>query len=316
MASPRLAIVIPCYKEQEVLPSTISVLGALLDRMQADGLVAADSYVLFVDDCSSDSTWSIIGDAHRQSPVRFKGITLAHNSGQQNALLAGLMTVMDHCDCAISLDADLQDDPEAMPRMIKAMGEGAEIVFGVRDSRATDTWFKRTSARAFYRLQQSLGVETVYDHSEYRLMTNRALHLLSEYCERNLFLRGLVVKIGLPTAIVRYDRMPRLAGETKYPLSKMISLSVDGITSLSAKPIRMIFFVGLAFLILDVIVGIYALISYFAGRATTGWTSLILSVWFLGSLILMSIGVVGEYIGKIFIEVKQRPRYAVRESLL
>lgn len=315
MKSPRLAIVMPCYKEEDVLPRTFEVLSGLLDRMIAEELITPDSYIFCVDDCSSDTTWSIIAAAHRSFPERFKGITLAHNAGQQNALFAGLMSVMDHCDCAVTIDADLQDDPEAIPRMVEKMLKGAEIVYGVRDSRKTDTWFKSNSARAFYKVQKALGVETIYDHAEFRLMTRRAIELLSQYGERNLFLRGLVVKIGLPTAIVRYDRMPRLAGETKYPLSKMISLSVDGITSLSAKPIRMIFFVGLFFLILDVIVACYALIAYFGGKATTGWTSLILSVWFLGSLILMAIGVVGEYIGKIFIEVKHRPRYAVRESL-
>lgn len=299
-----------------MLPRTLSVLEALLASLEAEGRIADDSFLLFVDDCSPDATWQLIAEAHRVNPVGVKGITLAHNSGQQNALLAGLSAAAPHCDYAVTIDADLQDDPEAIRAMLDQAAKGAEIVFGVRASRASDTWFKRSSARAFYRLQQSLGLETVYDHSEFRLMSRRAIRLLEEYGERNLFLRGIVVKIGLPTAIVRYDRAPRLAGETKYPLSKMISLSVDGITSFSARPIRMIFFVGLFFLVLDLIVGIYALMAYFGGKAVTGWTSLILSVWFLGSLILMAIGVVGEYIGKIFIEVKHRPRYAVRESLL
>lgn len=298
-----------------MLPTTFNELGALLDRMVVKGLVANDSYLLCVDDCSPDTTWPLICEAHAADPVRFKGLTLAHNAGQQNALLAGLMSAKDNCDCAVTIDADLQDDIEAIPRMVERFIEGKEIVFGVRDSRASDTWFKRSSARAFYRVQQLLGVETVYDHSEFRLMSNRAIHLLAQYGERNMYLRGIIVKIGLPTAIVTYDRKPRMAGETKYPLSKMLSLSVDGITSLSARPIRMIFFLGLLFLILDVIVGIYALVAYFSGTSVTGWTSLILSVWFLGSLILMAIGIVGEYIGKIFIEVKQRPRYAVRERL-
>lgn len=315
MCPPRLAIIVPCYKEQEVLPGTFGVLGKLLDSLVAEGCVSSDSYIFCVDDCSPDSTWQLVSDAHALAPGRVKGITLAHNAGQQNALLAGMAAVVGRCDCAVTIDADLQDDPEAIRTMLHKMKEGAEVVFGVRASRASDTWFKRTSARAFYRLQQMLGVETVYDHSEFRMLSQRAIRLVLEYGERNLFLRGIVVKIGLPRAIVTYDRAPRLAGETKYPLSKLVSLSVDGITSFSAKPIRMIFFVGLAFLILDFVVGVYALLSYFQGKAVTGWTSLILSVWFLGSLVLMSIGVVGEYIGKVFIEVKRRPRYAVREEL-
>ena len=311
---PRLAIVGPCYNAQEVLPSTLRTLTALLLRMDYDGLIAPDSYVLCVDDGSRDDTWSIICGAHKDNPL-VKGISFAHNSGHQNALIAGLNTVMDRCDCAVTIDADLQDDPEAIIKMVKEFRQGSEIVFGVRSSRDSDTWFKRTSARCFYKLQKAMGVETVYDHADFRLMSNRAIHLLGEYGESNMYLRGIVVRIGLPTAVVTYPRTARMAGETKYPLSRMLSLSIDGITSFTAKPMRYIFYLGFILLVIDVIVAIWALLSYSHGHTVSGWTSLILSVWFLGSLILMSIGVVGEYIGKIFVEVKHRPRYAIREEL-
>ncbi len=314
MNPPRLAIIIPCYNEEEVLPSSLKILLGLLTRMAGDGLVAADSYILCVDDCSKDSTWQIVNETHK-ADGRVKGLSFAHNSGQQNALIAGLLTAMDHCDCAVTIDSDLQDDPEAIIRMVEKFREGCEVVFGVRSSRDTDTWFKRTSARGFYRFQEMMGVETVYDHSEFRLMSNRAIHLLSEYGETNMFLRGIIVRLGLKTAVVACPRRARMAGETKYSLSKMISLSIDGITSFTAQPMRLIFLTGFVLLILDVIVAIYALISYFSHHTTTGWTSLILSVWFLGSLILMGLGIVGEYIGKIYVEVKHRPRYAIREKL-
>ncbi len=313
MTPPRLAIVVPCYNEEEVLHSSLEVLLGLLSRMAGSGLVAQESYIICVDDCSRDATWNIITRTH-EADNRVEGLSLAHNAGQQNALLAGLFAAMDNCDCAVTIDSDLQDDPNAIIRMVEKFNEGAEVVFGVRSSRDSDTWFKRTSARAFYKFQQMMGVETIYDHSEFRLVSNRAIHLLSEYEESNLFLRGIIVKIGLTTAIVTYPRTARTAGVTKYPLSKMLSLSIDGITSFTAKPMRIIFLTGLVLLILDIVVAIYALISYFKNETTTGWTSLILSVWFLGGLILMGLGIVGEYIGKIYVEVKRRPRYAIREK--
>lgn len=310
-----LSVILPCYNEQEILPSSLETLINLLKSMENDGLVSKGSYILCVDDCSRDNTWQIIERFHKETSL-VKGISFAHNSGQQNALYAGLMTVMDSCDAAITIDADLQDDPEAIRKMIEEYRNGAEVVFGVRSTRESDTWFKRTSARSFYKFQKWMGVESIYDHSEFRLMSNRAIHLLAEYGERNLFLRNIIVRIGLKTAIVACPRSPRLAGETKYPVSKMLSLSIDAITSFSARPMRFIFILGLILIFVDIIVAIWALISYFSSNATSGWTSLILSVWFLGGLILMAIGVVGEYIGKIYVEVKQRPRYAVRSSLL
>lgn len=315
MSRPTLAIVIPCYNEEEALPFTTAKLIAILDRMSSEGLVATDSFILCSNDGSRDKTWEVINRLHADDS-RIKGISLAHNRGHQYALLAGLMTVKDMCDAAVSIDADLQDDPEAIVEMVRQYNAGKEIVYGVRSSRKTDTWFKRTTAHGFYKFQAAMGLKTVFDHADYRLMSSRALDLLSDYRESNLFLRGIVPQIGLDTAIVKYERHERVAGESKYPLGKMISFSIDGITSFSAKPIRLIFFVGLTFMILDILVALYVLISYFRHDTIWGWSSIMLSVWFLGSLMLMGIGIVGEYIGKIFVEVKQRPRYAIRESLL
>lgn len=315
MDVPRIAIVLPCYNEESALPITVPRLLAILDEMIAKGDIASDSYLLCSNDGSKDNTWDTIRHLH-QVDHRVKGISLAHNRGHQYALLAGLMTVMNHCDAAISIDADLQDDPEAIVEMVKKFREGAEIVYGVRSSRESDTWFKRTTAQTFYKVQNKMGLETIYDHADYRLMSNRALQLLSEYGESNLFLRGIIPQIGLTTAIVKYERHERVAGESKYPLAKMLSFSIDGITSFSAKPMRLIFLTGLILLVIDIAVAIYVLWSYFAGNIIEGWTSLMLSVWFLGSLVLMGIGIVGEYIGKIFTEVKHRPRFAVKESIL
>lgn len=313
--SPKLAIVVPCYNEEAALPITAARLLDLLDQMVAAELVSSDSYVLCCNDGSKDLTWQVITQLHAKDN-RIKGISLTHNRGHQYALLAGLMTAMDNCDAAISIDADLQDDPKAMIEMVKQFREGKEIVYGVRSSRATDTWFKRTTAHGFYSFQKSMGLETVYDHADYRLMSNRALRLLSEYGESNLFLRGIIPQIGLDTAVVTYERHERVAGESKYPLKKMLSFSIDGITSFSARPMRWIFMTGLTLLLIDIIVALYVLISYFDHATLSGWPSIMLSIWFLGSLILMAIGIVGEYIGKIFVEVKRRPRYFIQDTLL
>lgn len=310
-----LAIVIPCYNEEQALPITAARLLQLLDRMTAEGLTAPDSYLLCCNDGSRDRTWQVIEDLHRRDK-RVKGISLAHNRGHQNALLAGLMTVRDRCDAAVSIDADLQDDPEAIVKMVKEFRDGKEIVYGVRSSRETDTWFKRTSAHAFYSFQKNMGLETVYDHADYRLMSSRALGLLSQYGESNLFLRGIIPQIGLDTAVVTYPRTERVAGESKYPLKKMLSFSIDGITSFSARPMRWIFMTGLLLLAVALAVTVYVFVSYFfSDHIEAGWASLMLSVWILGSMILIAIGIVGEYIGKIFNEVKHRPRYAIRDTL-
>ncbi len=315
MNLPRIAIVIPCYNEEEALPLSSKEILALLDKMAEEKLISEDSYILCSNDGSRDKTWQVINELHEKDK-RVKGISLAHNRGHQYALLAGLMTAKENCDAAISIDADLQDDPNAIVEMVKKFREGKEIVYGVRSSRKTDTWFKRNTAHAFYSFQKTMGLETVYDHADYRLMSKRALDLLSEYGEKNLFIRGIVPQIGLETDVVTYERNERVAGESKYPLSKMLSFSIDGITSFSARPMRWIFMTGLVLLLLDIFIAVYVLISYFHHSAISGWTSIILSVWFLGSLILMSIGIVGEYIGKIFIEVKNRPRYAIKDYLL
>lgn len=314
MNRPIIAIVIPCYNEEQALPVTIPELLSILDEMEKSEMISSDSYIVCVNDGSSDGTWGLVKQLSA-SDRRIKGITLAHNRGHQYALLAGLMEVRSKCDAAISIDADLQDDPKAMIEMVKAFNSGTEIVYGVRRSRDSDTWFKRNSARAFYRLQMNMGLHTVYDHADYRLMSSRALDLLSEYKEQNLFLRGIVPLIGLRTAKVYYDRHERVAGESKYPLKKMLSFSIDGITSFSARPMRWIFNIGLMLLLCDIIVGIYVLYSWLRDDVLLGWTSLMLSVWFFGSIILMALGVIGEYIGKIFNEVKHRPRYAIDEHV-
>lgn len=312
---PIISIVIPCYNEALALPKTVNVLLPLLNKMIEDNLISSSSYLLCCDDGSKDETWNIVCDLHAKDS-RIKGISLAHNKGHQYALLAGLMTVKNRCDAAISIDADLQDDPVAIIDMVREFINGKEIVYGVRSSRASDSWLKRTTAHAFYRFQNAMGLETIYDHADFRLLSNRALCLLDGYGESNLFLRGIVPQIGLETGIITYERKERIAGKSKYSIKKMLSFSIDGITSFSAKPMRIIFLTGLLLLIIDVIVAGYVLTSYFTHNSISGWASIMLSIWFLGSLILMAIGIVGEYIGKIFVEVKKRPRYAIKDSLI
>jgi len=313
--APVLAVVIPCYNEQEALPITLPALTDLLDEMVSTGLVAPTSYIMCSNDGSRDRTWAVLQDFHKRDD-RIRAISLAHNRGHQYALLAGLMEVRDHCDVAISIDADLQDDPRAMIDMVRLYRDGSDVVYGVRSSRKTDTLFKRTTAHAFYSFQKVMGLETVYDHADYRLMSNFALELLADYHECNIFLRGIIPQIGLNTSVVTYERAARVAGESKYPLSKMLALSIDGITSFSARPMRWIFYTGLVSFILTLIVAVYVLIShFFISGSNPGWASIMLSVWGLGSLILISIGLVGEYIGKIFVEVKARPRFAIKERL-
>lgn len=315
MNPPVIAIVVPCYNEEQALPISAARLLEILNRMAAQGIASPNSFIMCCNDGSRDRTWQIISELHL-ADKRVKGISLAHNRGHQNVLLAGLATVQPMCDAAISIDADLQDDPEAIIEMVNLFNNGKEIVYGVRASRESDTWFKRTTARGFYSFQKAMGLDTVYDHADYRLMSARAIALLLQYEEKNLFLRGIIPQIGLDTAVVKYDRAMRVAGESKYPLSKMLSFSIDGITSFSARPMRIIFLVGLFLLLIDIVVAIWVFVAHFFYDTMSGWSSLMLSVWFLGSLILMSIGVVGEYIGKIFIEVKNRPRFAIKDILI
>lgn len=314
MKLPVIAVVIPCYNEQEALPISIPRILGILDEMAHRGIASADSFILCSDDGSRDSTWSVIARLNKEDS-RVRGISLAHNRGHQYALLAGLMDVRDKCDAAISIDADLQDDPRAMIEMVEKFRDGAEIVFGVRGSRATDTRFKRLTARGFYKFQHLMGLETVYDHADYRLMSARALDILSQYRESNLFLRGIIPQIGLKTATVVYDRDSRVAGESKYPLSKMLSFSVDGITSFSSRPIRYVLMLGIVFILIDIVIAIYVLYSHFHGHTVPGWSSLMLSIWFVGGSVLIGLGIVGEYVGKIFNEVKQRPRYNIADRI-
>ncbi len=312
-APPRVALVVPCYNEEEVLPMTLPVLLDILGKLTERGLAAADSYVLCSNDGSRDRTWDIISRFNDSDP-RVKGISLAHNRGHQNALLAGLMRARRDCDVSISLDADLQDSPETIFEMMEMYHAGYDIVYGVRSDRSSDTWFKRVTAHGFYRFQRAMGLETVFDHADFRLLDRRALDCLSEYDESNLFLRGIMPHIGLKWTTVTYRRSPRCAGESKYPLKAMLSLSIDGITSFTAKPMRLIFLTGLVMLLADIGGGIWVFTAHWLGQTISGWSSLMLSLWFLGSLVLIALGIIGEYIGKIFVEVKHRPRFHVAEE--
>lgn len=310
----RLFLVIPCYNEQEVLPETAKRLKEKMELLIQQGSIAPDSKICFVNDGSKDKTWEMICALHQESAL-FRGINLSRNRGHQNALLAGLMTVREECDMAISMDADLQDDIHAIDQMVEKYKKGADIVYGVRSSRATDTAFKRTTAQGYYKVLKLLGVDIVYNHADYRLMSRRALEGLSEFKEVNLFLRGIVPMIGYPTEIVTYERAERFAGESKYPLKKMLAFAFEGITSLSIKPIRMITWLGVLLFAVSVAMLIYFLIRHFTGATVQGWTSIAVSLWAIGGIQLLAIGVVGEYIGKIYLETKARPKFIVSEYL-
>ncbi len=310
----RLFCVIPCYNEQEVLPETSSRIREKLNDLIAKNKIDADSRIVFVNDGSKDATWDIITRLHSEDPI-FQGINLSKNMGHQNALLAGLMTVKDHCDCAISLDADLQDDIDAIEAMIDKFNEGTDVVYGVRSKRTTDTFFKRFTAIGFYKVMNSLGANTVYNHADYRLMSRRALLGLAEFGEVNLFLRGIVPMVGYKSDVVYYERAERFAGESKYPLTKMLSFAVEGITSLSTKPIKLITGLGVLIFLVSIAVFIYSLVRYFNHETVPGWTTTVLSVWFIGGLMMISLGVIGEYIGKIYLETKNRPRFIIESYL-
>ncbi len=310
----KLYLVIPCYNEQEVLPETAGRLKEKLQSLIEKEKIAEGSRIVFVNDGSGDRTWEIIKELHEADSI-YSGINLSRNRGHQNALLAGLMTVKDHAELVISMDADLQDDVNAIDEMIDKYLEGTDIVYGVRSSRTKDTFFKKATAEGFYKLMNTMGANTVFNHADYRLMSRRALDGLAEFGEVNLFLRGIVPMIGYSWDVVYYERGERFAGESKYPLGKMVSFAVEGITSLSTKPLRMI--TGLGFFIFLVSIGmlIYSLIRHFMGATIVGWTTLMVSVWAIGGLILLSLGVVGEYIGKIYLETKMRPRYLIEQFL-
>lgn len=310
----RLALVVPCYNEEAVMKISSEALRGVLDDLVQKKKVAEDSFVLFVDDGSKDKTWELIEEEHRLHS-NVKGLKLAGNVGHQFALTAGLITAKDCSDVTVSIDADLQDDVAVIEEMIDKFHEGNDIVYGVRKDRSSDTFFKRFTAQSFYKLMAMMGVKTVYNHADFRLMSKRAVEQFSKYHETNLFLRGMMPLIGYQTDCVYYERKERVAGESKYPLKKMLALAFNGISSFSVKPISLITTLGIVIIVLSILAAVYALWSYFTGHVTAGWTSLILSIWFLGGVQLVSIGLIGQYIGKIYIEVKQRPRYNIETFL-
>jgi glycosyltransferase involved in cell wall biosynthesis len=309
-----LYIVSPCYNEQEVLPETCRRLTQKLDALIAVKLVSADSRIMFVDDGSKDDTWRLIAQYHKDNPY-VTGLKLSRNRGHQNALLAGLMTAKEYADIVVSLDADLQDDIDAIDAFIEKHKGGCDIVYGVRSSRKTDSFFKRFTAQLFYKLMHFLGAEIIYNHADYRLMSRRSLDALEQFRETNLFLRGIVPLIGLKSDIVYYERHERFAGESKYPLKKMLGFAAEGIFSFSIKPIKMITSLGIIVFTASILMLLYSLVSFLRGVTVQGWTSILFSVWALGGLQLLAIGVIGEYIGKIYLETKSRPKFIIDEFL-
>lgn len=307
-------MVIPCYNEEAVLHETAKRMQEKYAELMQKQAITSDSRVLFVDDGSKDKTWELIKGLVQSNEI-FAGIKLSRNRGHQNAVLAGLLTAKDEADCVISMDADLQDDINAIDAFLEAHANGAEVVYGVRSSRKTDTAFKRNTALAFYTLMQKLGVEVVYNHADYRLMSKKVLEHFADYKEVNLFLRGMVPLVGFKSAKVEYVRNERFAGESKYPLKKMIAFALDGITSLSIKPIRLIFSCGMIIFLLSLFVLLYSLLTHLLGNTVPGWTSILASIWMLGGIQLLSIGVIGEYIGKIYNETKARPRFIIEQYL-
>ena len=309
-----LYLVVPCYNEEEVLPVTIKRLAELLDNLVSKSEVSEESRIVFVDDGSTDNTWSIIESAY-STYTGVRGIKLAANVGHQNALMAGLTEVNGLCDCCISIDADLQDDITVIPQFLNEYRNGCDVVYGVRKRRESDTAFKRGTAKAFYKLMRLLGADIIENHADYRLLSRRALNALAEFSEVNLFLRGMVRLVGFKSGVVYYDRTKRYAGKSKYPLRKMLSFAFDGITSFSIKPIRIVWALGVLVSFIAVLAEIYTLCARFFGVSVTGWSSLMISIWFLGGVQLISVGVIGEYIGKIYKEVKRRPRYIIEKGL-
>lgn len=314
MKKPVLTIVVPCYNEEDVFQETARQLTAVLQNLQTEHLIAPESKLLFVDDGSRDRTWSLIVEESKKNPF-VTGVKLSRNFGHQRALLAGLEAAKEYSDCVISIDADLQDDVRVIREFVVKYWEGFDIVYGVRRSRETDTFFKRATAQGFYRLMKKIGIHLVYNHADFRLMSKRALEELSRYGEANVFLRGIVPLLGFRSTEVFYDRKERFAGKSKYPLKKMLAFAFDGMTSFSVAPIRFITLIGFLSFLLSSVAGIYALIVKLLGHAQSGWTSLMISIWLIGGLLLMSMGLIGEYIGKIYQEVKRRPRFTIEENL-
>lgn len=311
---PSIYLAVPCYNEEEALPVSAEKLRTKLHDLIGSGSISAESRIVFIDDGSKDATWQVIEALHGEDGI-FRGIRLSRNCGHQRALLAGLMTLREECDAVISLDADLQDDINAIDGMVAQYCDGCEIVYGVRNDRASDTAFKRGTAQGYYKMMRAMGVEMVYNHADYRLMSRRALAELSGYEEVNVFLRGMVPMLGFRTGEIRYSRAPRMQGESKYPLRKMLAFAFEGITSLSIKPIRMITSLGFLIFLISLGMLLYVLIRHFLGYTVVGWTFLAVSVWGIGGLQLLGIGIVGEYIGKIYLETKRRPRFHIEEYL-
>lgn len=311
---PVLAVVVPCYNEAEVLPGSHRQLQDMLDGLIRGGSVASGSFVLYVDDGSRDETWPLIAD-YCEADRRVRGLKLAGNVDHQNALMAGLETAREDADVTVTIDADLQDDIRAIPEMLKKYRDGCDIVYGVRRGRASDSLFKRTTAWLFYRFMDAMGARTVYNHADFRLMSRRAVDALCRYEERNLFLRGLVPLIGYRTDSVSYDRLERQAGESKYSLGKMLSLAVDGVTSFSVKPLRLIFYLGVLFLLISLGILAYVVVALCQGRGVQGWASLMLSIWFVGGCLLVCMSIIAAYIGRIYTEGKHRPRYNIEQYL-
>ena len=309
-----LYLVIPCYNEEDMLPITSKALLKKMNELISAGKISPESKVMFVDDGSKDKTWELIEVLHNFDPM-FTGLKLSRNKGHQNALLAGLMTAKNYADIIISMDADLQDDINAIDGFLEKRAEGCDIVYGVRSSRETDTAFKRGTAEAYYKILAKMGVEITYNHADYRLMSKRAVEGLAEFKEVNLFLRGLVPMVGYKSGVVKYRRAERQAGESKYPLKKMLAFAMEGITSLSVKPIRFITSLGLGVFVVSLLMLVYFLITYWAGKAVSGWSTIVISIWALGGLQLLAIGVIGEYIGKIYLETKQRPKFIIETNL-
>jgi len=310
-----LYMVVPCYNEQEVLRETAEQLKNKYSALISQKLISPESRIVFVNDGSSDSTWGIIRELHSAEPNLFSGIDLAHNSGHQNAVLAGLMTVKELCDMCITMDADLQDDVNTIDEMVKKYYEGNQVVYGVRSARDTDTFFKKSTAEGFYKFMKVMGADVVYNHADFRLMSRRVLQELSGFKEVNLFLRGMVPLIGFQNCKVYYERHERAAGESKYPLRKMLAFAVNGITSFSTKPLKLITALGFIMSVASLLAFIWAFIAKIGGFTEHGWSSTICSIWLIGGLQLFCLGIIGEYIGKIYAEVKQRPRYIIAEFL-
>ena len=311
---PILYVVIPCYNEEEVLHETTKQMKGKLSKLIKNKKISSKSKVMYVNDGSKDKTWEIIKEINEKEPL-FTGITLSRNRGHQNALLGGLMTAKEYADVVISMDADLQDDINAIDEMIEKYKEGCDIVYGVRSARKTDTFFKRFTAESFYKFMKVLGVDVVYNHADYRLTSKRVLEEFASFKEVNLFLRGMFPLVGYKSDIVYYERNERFAGVSKYPLKKMLNFAWDGITSFSVKPLRFICTIGFAILFISIIIMIYSLVQKIMGNTVDGWTFLSISIWFIGGLQMISIGIIGEYIGKMYNETKQRPRFIIAENL-